>query len=810
MTDTTASKPDLLRRRWLFIGAVVLQMALAIASIATMSSVRALVGGESLWSKGFFSALTHLHRFAESGVPQDYREFLKALALPSGMGQAREILDRGADDREGIRQGLLQGENHPSDIAPLLYLMPWAWEMDALQETLDKWRRGDAHIAHLQKLGEEIAAYWQTGQRISAQDVERWQNQITRLSTTVMPLTKEFSASLGARSRDLGYFLISINLLTALLLILMYWITVQRVAAHSERTSLELEEERQRSSVTLAALGDGVLSLDAQLRVRYANPAASKLLDLSIDQLLGRDVQQILPFTQDMLRAQSQAPSATEHYQPVHDTQVHWLQRGDDEPVAVRLTLTQLANAERGTVLVLHDVSQEQNYMRMLVWQQNHDLLTGLDNRPAFEKYLGQIVGKYQSSLLHLNLDHFKMINASYGHAAGDEILRQVCEQLSLTLRESDVLARIGGDEFAVLLSHCPPHAAMQTAERLRKCVHELKIAWRNHNLQTGVSIGVVHVDPSRHNAPQDLMNMAESACKHAKDTGRNRITVYDPLNRVFQRYQGDMEWVQRLRTSLEKNKFVLYAQTVYPLKSSTIGNGGVHFEVLLRLHDRPGVAISPADFIPIAERYDLMTQIDRWVVRNTLRLLKAQLSQGVQISTCAINLSGTSLGDSELLDFIRRSIAEYGIAADKLCFEITETSAIASMDYAISMIEELRKLGCRFSLDDFGSGMASFKYLQQLPVDYLKIDGSFVQDMLKNQSNYAMVEAINHIGHVMGKKTVAEFVGDRATFDALQAMGVDFAQGYFIGQPAPLDDEYFAYAAMPPPQKSRSTVIKA
>ena len=200
MTDTTASKPDLLRRRWLFIGAVVLQMALAIASIATMSSVRALVGGESLWSKGFFSALTHLHRFAESGVPQDYREFLKALALPSGMGQAREILDRGADDREGIRQGLLQGENHPADIAPLLYLMPWAWEMDALQETLDKWRRGDAHIAQLQKLGEEIAAYWQTGQRITAQDVERWQSEITRLSTTVMPLTKEFSASLGARS----------------------------------------------------------------------------------------------------------------------------------------------------------------------------------------------------------------------------------------------------------------------------------------------------------------------------------------------------------------------------------------------------------------------------------------------------------------------------------------------------------------------------------------------------------------------------------------------------------------------------------
>nr|WP_174863263.1 EAL domain-containing protein [Comamonas jiangduensis] len=383
----------------------------------------------------------------------------------------------------------------------------------------------------------------------------------------------------------------------------------------------------------------------------------------------------------------------------------------------------------------------------------------------------------------------------------GDEVLRQVCHLLRSALRESDALARIGGDEFAILLTNCPPHAAMQTAERLRKSVHELNVHWHQKNLHTGVSIGVVHIEPHHSSAPQSLLSMADNACKHAKESGRNRISVYNPFNRIFQRYQGDMEWVQRLRSSLENNQFSLMAQTVYPLKPQPKGMGGVHFEVLLRLQDGQGPLIAPSVFIPIAERYDLMPHIDRWVVRNTLKLLRTHLSEGANISTCSINLSGASLGDSELLDFIRHNIWEHGVSAEKLCFEITETSAIASLESATFMITELRKLGCRFSLDDFGSGMASFKYLQQLPVDYLKIDGSFVQDMLKNPSNHAMVEAIHHIGRVLGKHTVAEFVGDAATFEALKAMGVDYAQGFYIAPPVPLNAEFFVRAALPPPQ---------
>lgn len=790
-------------RRWLFISAVAVQLLVAVTSILLMSSVRAVVSGESLWTKGLYAAFMHLQRYADEGNPQDFVDFQASLSIPLGVGQARAALDAGQSDYQIMREGFLAGENHPDDIDGVLQVLPWVWNIPALGPNIAIWRLGDSYALELKILGDNIATRRNFGGPVLAHEVEAWHHKISSIKDTVIPLAKLFSASLSNRSRNFGDLLILVNLLTALLLSALYWLSAQRAINESNKAYSELEVERFRSATTLAALGDGVLTLDTHQRVRYANPSASRLLDMSEGDLLGCSVAELLPFSPEIIAKHEAEKAITDLHRP-SDGNVHWIQRAKQDNVAVRVSITTLEedNGHAGTVLVLHDVSQEQNYMRMLVWQQNHDLLTGLDNRSTFEKYLLQTLGNQQASLLHLNLDHFKMINASYGHAAGDEILRQVCQQLRLALRETDVLARIGGDEFAVLLSHCQPHAAMQTAERLRVSVHKLNVQWHQHNLHTGVSIGVVHIDPNHPNGdPQALLSMSESACKHAKESGRNRITVYDPLNRIFHRYQGDMEWVQRLRSSLENNEFMLMAQTVYPLKAHGKGMHGVHFEVLLRLQDGSGKLIAPSEFISIAERYDLMPHIDRWVVRNTLKLLKSHLSEGANISTCAINLSGASLSDSDFLEFIRNNILEQGVSAEKLCFEITETSAIASMDSAISMMDELRKLGCRFSIDDFGSGMASFKYLQQLPVDYLKIDGSFVKDMLKNPSNYAMVDAIHHIGQVMGKHTVAEFVSDAATFEALVSMGVDYAQGYYIAPPVPLDSAFFLHASMPPPQ---------
>lgn len=795
------SKPHLWQR-WLFICALAVQLLVASASITLMSSLRIVVGGESLWSKGISAALINLNKYAQTGSAIDIERFQKSFAITAGVSNARKALDAGGKDKQAIRQGLLQGENHPSDIDALLRILPYLWNLEALAPTQTLWRQADNYAQELNILAALIEDKYANKKTVSIEEIAQWQSEISRINESVMPLAKQFSSMLGKDSRDLGKSLLLTNLITALLLIFLYWISVERALKDSSKANSDLEAERLRSNITLASLGDGVITLDIQKNILYANPSALRLIGLPFEQVISRKISDILPLSKELFTTDhdQKSPSCANSN---NENTVHWINRNDQEKVAVHISVNNIEQEGTlsATVLVLHDVSQEQNYMRMLMWQQSHDLLTGLDNRTAFEKYLQQILGKQQASLLHLNLDHFKIINASYGHAAGDEMLRQVCQQLRLALRESDVMARVGGDEFAVLLSHCQPHAAMQTAERLRKAIHDLNVQWRQHNLHSGVSIGVVHITATQSNDPQSLLGMADSACKHSKESGRNRITVYNPFNRIFQRYQGDMEWVQRLRNSLENNLFTLLAQTVYPLKSQGKGMGGVHFEVLIRLQDGFGKLISPNEFIPIAERYDLMPQIDRWVVRNALKKLKHHLSEGANISTCAINLSGASLGDTELLEFIRHNILEQGVAAEKICFEITETSAIASMDNAISMIEELRKLGCRFSLDDFGAGMASFKYLQQLPVDYLKIDGSFVKDMLRNKNNYAMVDAINHIGHVMGKSTVAEFVGDDETFSALQSMGVDYAQGYYIAPPIQLDSDYFIRASLPPPQ---------
>lgn len=791
------------QRRWLFISAVGVQLLVACSSIVLMASVRVVMGGESLWSKGFNTAALHLHHYAETGNTQDFLDFQDALTAPLGVAKAREALDEGDHHSTRIRTGLLQAGNHPDDIDTLLYALPWVWTLDVLAPTLAIWRSADDHAQALNQLGKDIYSHRNSGRPVTTPTIAAWHEEINHIGVAVVPLAKQFNASLASHARDLEWLLILVNMFTAALLCSMHWLAIQKAMAENRQTSNKLETERQRSTTTLAALDDGVLTLDEQHRILYANPSASRLLDLSQGHLLGQDIQTILPFATEALVNHLASPEAP-RMAPRQDDHVHWIRRNSGDNVAVHITATPLDGKRAGTVVVLHDVSQEQNYMRMLLWQQSHDLLTGLDNRATFEKYLQQGMGKHQASLLYLNLDHFKMINASYGHAAGDEILRQVCQQLRLVLRESDVLARVGGDEFAVLLTHCPPHASMQSAERLRQAIHNLNVQWRQHNMHTAVSIGMVHIDPQQSNDPASLLGMAESACKHAKESGRNRITVYNPHDRAFKRYQGDMEWVQRLRSSLEEDKFTLFAQTVYPLQPKD--QGGVHFEVLLRLSDVPGQHLSPSEFIPIAERYDLMGLIDRWVVRHTLQLLKTHMAQGADIRTCAINLSGSSLGDSDLTEFIRQSILEFDVAGDKLCFEITETSAIASMDSAIAMITELRKLGCRFSLDDFGSGMASFRYLQQLPVDYLKIDGNFVRDMLKNPSNFAMVEAIGHIGHVMGKFTVAEFVGDQATFDALRDMGIDYAQGYYIATPVPLDTAYFQQAQQAPLRRGLHT----
>jgi diguanylate cyclase (GGDEF)-like protein/PAS domain S-box-containing protein len=469
------------------------------------------------------------------------------------------------------------------------------------------------------------------------------------------------------------------------------------------------------------------------------------------------------------------------------------LQRLDGSMVSVTLVGSPIHSQGQisGAVLVIHDMTQERQYIANLSWQATHDMLTGLANRREFELRLEQAldhVSRQQGrcSLLFLDLDQFKLVNDTCGHAAGDELLRHICALLQSCIRSGDLLARLGGDEFGILLDDCTGEVAEKIAETLRQTVQNLHFVWRGRPFVTTVSIGMVHIAQVSTTLEASL-RAADMACYMAKEKGRNRVQVYHADDSEVSVRFGEMAWVQRLHMALEENRFCLYAQEIAALRPVDEHVGG-HIEILLRLHDESGRVILPEAFVPAAERYGLMTALDRWVVQNVFKVIQQRIREGAHgpLAMCAINLSGISIGDEEFLEYLHEQFARYAIPPELICFEITETIAIANLGSAIRFINELKGLGCHFSLDDFCAGMSSFAYLKHLPVDFLKIDGSFVKDMLDDPINRAMVEVINHIGHVMGKRTIAEFVETPLIEQALMEIGVDYAQGYLIERPQP------------------------
>ncbi len=420
-----------------------------------------------------------------------------------------------------------------------------------------------------------------------------------------------------------------------------------------------------------------------------------------------------------------------------------------------------------------------------------HDSLTALPNREYFHRRLSEVladpvVRAGEHAVMYVDLDQFKIVNDTCGHPAGDQLLRQLAHLLQATLRKDDLLARIGGDEFGVLLLNCDTEQARQVAEKLRETVAGFRFFWESRMFSVGASIGVVPIGGD--SVPlATVLSAADAACYAAKDAGRNQVQVYRPEDEEVRQRRTEMGWVNRIRRALDEKRFRLRYQPIVSLKSDE--GPAAHFEILVSMVDEKGAIIGPDAFIPAAERYNLMPSIDRWVIDSALRFLGA-LSEGAdQPQTCCINLSGSSLTDEHLLPYIQGKLGEYGVSPRRVCFEITETATIANMNRALRLISELRARGCRFALDDFGTGLASFAYLKHLPVDFLKIDGTFVKNMARDPVNLAIVRATNEIGHALGIKTIAEYVEDQETLQALRTLGVDYGQGFGIARPAPLEN---------------------
>ncbi len=416
-----------------------------------------------------------------------------------------------------------------------------------------------------------------------------------------------------------------------------------------------------------------------------------------------------------------------------------------------------------------------------------HDALTGLYNRAEFERRLEQALKNAsddkQHALLYLDLDQFKIVNDTCGHLAGDELLKQVTALLKEPVRGSDILARLGGDEFGVLLENCSLAHAEEVAERMLQLVEEFRFPWQDKIFSIGVSIGLVMLN-SPDQTHTEIMRAADMACYAAKDHGRGRVHIYRPDDAELVQRRGEMEWVSRITNALQKNQFVLHQQRILALDGTLSGPA---CEFLIRMKDIDGSLIMPGTFLPAAERYGLMPKLDRWVVKNVFKHL-AQIfasNSAKDDSIYFVNLSGATLGDESFLSFVKKTLSSSNIPPQVICFEITETAAIANLNNALLFIQHVKSLGCKVALDDFGTGLSSFAYLKTFSAaDYLKIDGGFVRDMLQDPMDAAIVQAINDIGHVAGMKTIAEFVENKEIQDRLAAMGVDYAQGYGIHKP--------------------------
>ncbi|NKB37763.1 MAG: EAL domain-containing protein [Gammaproteobacteria bacterium] len=440
-------------------------------------------------------------------------------------------------------------------------------------------------------------------------------------------------------------------------------------------------------------------------------------------------------------------------------------------------------------ITIQDDVTNEYELSEQLSYQASHDSLTGLVNRREFENRAERLLLNSRKTaarhaLCYMDVDQLKVVNDTCGHVAGDELLRQLSETLSGKVRKSDTLARLGGDEFGVLMEHCSPEQAQRVADTLLETIQCFQFSWEKHDFKVGISIGLASITKDLPNLTE-LLKQADAACYIAKDMGRNRIHVYREDDLDMSRRLGEMEWVTRIYQALEKNQFCLFAQTIEPLAREHHR----HYELLIRMIDNDGSLIPPGAFLPAAERYNLIEKLDVWVITEAFSLLADNPAFLDEISFISINLSGQSLTKKGFSEFIESQLNDYGIEANKICFEITETTAISNLSIATAFISSLRELGCQFALDDFGSGLSSFGYLKNLSVDYLKIDGMFVKDIVEDPIDRAMVKSINEIGQVMGMRSIAEFVENDEIKGMLREIGVNYAQGYGIDKPRAFEE---------------------
>ncbi len=563
---------------------------------------------------------------------------------------------------------------------------------------------------------------------------------------------------------------------------------LQRVSLSEQ----ELSVQKEHAEVTLHSITDSVITVDNKECILYINPAAENLLDVSADRISGKPFSQTFRIIDENTSEEISDPlhQCFLSKEIVHLPEHSSLVKSDGTLISIEASLAPMKsfNGEMiGAVMVVQDVSHTRRLTRQLSYQASHDLLTGLYNRRKFEEHLADILEQLATeehfhSLLYLDLDNFKIVNDTCGHVAGDELLKQLPSLFNNVLRSGDAVARLGGDEFGIILENCKIKQARTIADKIRQTIKDYRFVWDDRTFEIGVSIGVVGIDADNADMAQ-VLSCADIACYAAKDSGRNRVHIFEKSDQFVHERFGQMHWTAKISDALENHRFCLFQQPIVRL------SGGVcnHHEILIRMLGENDEIIPPGAFLPAAERYGLMRDIDRWVIAEVFRYMGQDNPDDPITGTdriLTVNLSGDSINDDTLLDYILQEKETNQISLSNVCFEVTETVAISNLSKATAFINELKQHGCKFALDDFGSGLSSFTYLKTLPVNYLKIDGSFVRDISRDSIDRAMVESIQQVGNAMSLETIAEHVEDEATLQVLREVGVDFVQGYHTGRP--------------------------
>ncbi|VAW87751.1 diguanylate cyclase/phosphodiesterase (GGDEF & EAL domains) with PAS/PAC sensor(s) [hydrothermal vent metagenome] len=599
-----------------------------------------------------------------------------------------------------------------------------------------------------------------------------------------------FEVSKNLRLKDFDFITPGIILLFAAIMLLLSRRVLKGDLLHdieNEHAQDALFKEKELAEVTLHSIADGVITTDVQGKIEYMNEVAEHFTGYSSSDAFNKKITAIFSVfdasTGKALKAELNEIATTpkDELKNLNLT----LNNRNGEHYSIHLTASSIRNRDGdviGAVIVFRNVTQERRMAKLLSHQASHDALTGLLNRREFEDQLEASLksSNHQSLgdvLCYIDLDQFKVVNDTCGHVVGDKLLKQVTSLLRAKIRTSDILARLGGDEFGLILFNCDLDKAMEITSSLHNSLKESRFVWEDRTFNVGASMGLVNINKEIGSA-SDLLSAADSACYMAKDKGRNRICVYTITDKELSIRQGEMHWAHKIHDAFENHRFQLYRQLILPIQKK---QAPTHYEVLIRMRDANGELISPMAFIPAAERYSLMPSIDRWVLSTAVARIALEQDNDLIYN---INLSGKSISDEGFLKFATQEIINSGVSAGQICFEITETAAIIDLSSAVAFMHELKALGCKFALDDFGSGLSSFCYLKNLPVDYVKIEGAFVKDMLGDEVDRVMVSSIVQISHVMDIETIAEFVESLAIKQTLIAMGVDYAQGYALERP--------------------------